>query len=97
MFTAAFRAQFRLQSKELISQISFVCILLVISTKWNTQIPLTKAVPLLQMFLAAPDSSLTPVFDTTPVAITCWQIGRNAGLYSVVTPVFDTTSQSMSG
>ena len=93
MFTAAFRAQFRLQSKELISQISSACISLVINTNQNMQIPLAKAVSPPHGLFAATDSSLTPVFDTTPVAITCWQTGRNAGLYSVVTPVFDTTLQ----
>ena len=45
------------------------------------------------MLPAATDSSLTPLFDTTPAAITCWQTKRNVGLYSAVTPVFDTTSQ----
>ena len=92
-YSLNFRAQFRLQSKELISQISSACISLVISTKWNAQIPLTKAVPPLQMLPAAPDISLTPVFDTTPVAITCWQTRRNTNLYFGVTPIFDTTSQ----
>ena len=91
MFTAAFRAQFRLQSKELISQISFACILLVISTKQNGKIPLAKAVSPPHGLPAAPDSSLTPVFDTTSVAITCWQTRQNADPYFAVTPLFDTT------
>ena len=93
MSTASRRAQFRLQSKELISQISSACILLVISTKQNMQIPLTEAASPPHGLLVAPDSSLTPVFDTTPAAITCWQTRRNVDLYSAVTPLFDTTPQ----
>ena len=93
MFTAAFRAQFRLQSKELISQISFVCILLFISVKRNAQILHSKDTPPLQMLPAATDSSLAPVFDTTPASIICWQTRQNANPYFGVTPVFDTTLQ----
>ena len=57
------------------------------------QIPLAKAASLPHRLPAMPDSSLTPVFDTTPAGITCWQTRRNAGLYSAVTPLFDTTLQ----
>ena len=50
-------------------------------------------VPQLQTLPAAMDSSLTPLFDTTPASITYWKTRRNANLYFALTPVFDTTSQ----
>ena len=50
-------------------------------------------VPPLQMLPATTDSSLTPLFDTTPAAITYWKTRQNANLYFAVTPVFDTTLQ----
>ena len=45
------------------------------------------------MLPPATDSSLTPLFDTTPASIICWQTRRNTNLCFGVTPVFDTTLQ----